>query len=86
MYNQYIDNHPATQGAKISDTVASPESKIARSNQNILLSKINAAMLIKCNAQITSDQIKELQKFKFKADKFYSSDPSFDELVNVPLT
>jgi len=51
MYNEYIDKHASTQGAKSSE--ATPESKIARNNQNMLLSKINAAMLINCNQNIT---------------------------------
>ena len=49
MYNDYIDGHVSTQGANVADQVATSAGKIARGNLNILLSKINAAMLIKCN-------------------------------------
>lgn len=58
MYNEYIDKHASTQGAKSSENT--PEVKIARNNQNMLLSKINAAMLINCNQNITPAQVTEL--------------------------
>ena len=60
MYTDYIDAHPSTQGAKISETVATPESRTARNNANMLLSKINAAMLTKCNQNVTPAQVFEL--------------------------
>ena len=49
----------------------------------MLLSKINAQMLIKCDNQISDAQVKELQQYKSKAEYFDSSRPEFSNLVTV---
>ena len=43
-------------------------------------------MLIQCQENINKDQIKELQKFKTKAEKFDSSRKEFAALVEVDLS
>ena len=50
-------------------------------NKNMLLSKINAQMLIQCESGITDELVAELQNFKSSADKFDSSKAS--DLVKV---
>ena len=57
--------------------------KQAQVNRNMLLSKINANMLIKCDEAISKEQIEELQKFKDDSYHFDSSKAGFSKLVEV---
>lgn len=52
----------------------------------MLLSKINAQMLIKCEQGISNGQINELQKYKSKAESFDSSKPEYRDLVSVDFS
>ena len=53
MYESYIKAHPATQGTEES-------ARLAKSNTNILLSKIQSNMISQCDGIITDDQVTEL--------------------------
>lgn len=57
--------------------------KQAKVNKNILLSKINANMLIQCEEAIEKEQVEELQKFKDDPPRFQSSKPAYSKLVEV---
>ena len=61
MYTKYIERHPSTQVKTTGDEKAVAKSQqLATQNKNMLLSKINGGMLIKCKAGITKETIKEL--------------------------
>ena len=78
-FNEYIANHVA-----VSYTGEDPNlKKQAQANKNIILSKINANMLIKCEQAITADQVTELQKFKDDSYHFDSSKSGYSQLVEV---
>ena len=77
-FQNYIDNHV---------TVVGTENEMAsKQNQNMLLSKINAQMLIQCEKQINKEQIAALQKYKFKPQNFRSSQDGFSQLVDVDFS
>lgn len=61
LYTKYIDKHPSTQVTTKGDEKAIAKSQqLANQNKNMLLSKINGGMLIKCKAGIKQETIKEL--------------------------
>lgn len=81
-FNQYIGNHASTSYSGDDMSVK----KQVQVNKNILLSKINANMLIKCDSTINPDQVKDLQKYKEDSYRFDSSKAGFSELVEVTFT
>lgn len=61
MYTKYIEKHPSTQVQTKGDEKAIAKSQqLATQNKNMLLSKINGGMLIKCKEGIKQETIKEL--------------------------
>lgn len=76
LYEDYIKKHPATQ-----PDVEGTNARLAKTNSNILLSKIQAGMLTQCDSLITNEQIKELSKFRQAPEKFDSSKIGYKELV-----
>lgn len=67
-FNDYIDSHTSC-------VYTGEEMKLkkqAKVNKNVLLSKINANMLIQCEDNISKEQVLELQKFKEDANSFQS--------------
>ena len=61
MYTKHIERHPSTQVKTTGDEKAIAKSqKVATQNKNMLLSKINGDMLIKCKVGITKETIMEL--------------------------
>ena len=53
LYESYIKAHPATQATE-------ENARLAKTNTNILLSKIQSNMISQCDAIITDDQVTEL--------------------------
>ena len=78
VYESYIKEHPATQSNE-------DNTRLAKTNSNILLSKIQAGMITQCDASITPGQIKELSKFKQNPEKFDSGKQGYTELVKIDL-
>lgn len=77
-YDNYLQSHLA---------VTNPAPSTSKQqNSNVLISKINAQMLINCEKSITQDQIKELAKFKTQSEKFDASRNGFRQLVDINLT
>ena len=52
----------------------------------MLLSKINANMIIQCDEMITPEQVVELQKFKEDPYRFDSTKSDYSKLVDVTFT
>lgn len=77
-FTAYIDNHSTVAGLE--------EEQQKRQAQNMLLSKINAQMLIQCDQAITKSQIETLQKFKYKAQSFKNFGVDFAKLVEVDFS
>lgn len=77
-YDNYLQRHLAV-------TNPAPSTN-KQQNQNLLISKINAHMLINCDKSITQDQIKELSKFKTEAEKFDATRDGYRQLVDIELT
>ena len=59
-FTSYIEQHSSVAGHV-------DDEQLKRQAQNILLSKINAQMLIQCDKNIKKEQIDVLQKYKYKA-------------------
>jgi 23S rRNA maturation mini-RNase III len=78
MYESYIKAHPATQANEMMP-------QLEKTNTNILLSKIQAGMISQCDSIITSEQIKELSKFKQTPEKFDNNKSGYTELVQIDL-
>lgn len=73
----YVNSHKA---------VTNPDTKYSgKEYSNILISKIQADSLIKCEKGVSDEQIVALQKFKDKFEKFDSSKPGYKELVEIDL-
>lgn len=72
-FNDYLNSHASTnyQGDDLK------LKKQAQVNRNMLLSKINANMLIKCDDAISKEQVEELQKYKDDSYRFDSSKSGF---------
>lgn len=77
-YESYIDSHKAV--------VNPAPTTNKQQNSNMLISKINAHMLMNCEKTINQDQIKVLQKYKTNAEKFDSSKDGYRQLVDVDLS
>ena len=75
-YTAYIQQH-ATVAPFLDNE------QLYKQNSNMLLSKMNAQMLIQCDKKITKDQIKTLQKFKFKPASFKNYGIEYQNLVDV---
>ena len=78
-FSRYIDGHVATN-YKGEEPKMKKQVKI---NKNILLSKMNANMLIQCEEAIVAGQVEELQKYKDDANRFDSSKGTYAKLVAV---
>lgn len=81
-FSAYISNHASTSYS--GDDMSMK--KQAQVNKNILLSKINANMLLKCEEAITPEQVVELQKFKDDSYRFDSTKAGYSQLVEVTFT
>ena len=79
-YESYIKNHPSTQPNEDAGNA-----NLVKSNTNILLSKMQANMIMQCDAAITEEQIQELAKFKQKPEKFDSTKKGYADLVDIDL-
>jgi len=78
-FTNYINAHAST-------TYSGEEMKLkkqAKVNKNILLSKINANMLINCEEAIDKEQVVELQKYKDDPARFNGNKQGYSKLVAV---
>ena len=81
-FNKYLTEHPSTQY----DGEDARLKKQSQVNRNILLSKINANMLIKCDAGIDAEKVAALQQYKDDSYRFDSTKAGYSELVEVDFS